>query len=156
MKSNFRTTLIGTFIIFLSACASTPKPKPEDVCTADWIGKRSYAAATQIKKRTKPALESLAIAAKNWAQGKTPNPLQMMSLSSSVKDLTKELETGQGMQDLKNLARTCNDPKIITSALTKMMQESGLSTRMISFVESLSKYQELITTAMERRDYLTQ
>jgi len=48
------------------------------------------------------------------------------------------------MRDLKTLAQTCNDPKIVTSAMTQMMRENGLSQGMIDFVERLPQYKDLI------------
>lgn len=127
--------------VMMTSCATTPDPAK--VCTADWISVRSTKAVDRIERKAKPALRNLSKAAESWASGKTPGPFQMMALSSSVKSLTKELETGRGMRDLKTLAKTCNDPGLIKSAMTNVMRDNGLSEQMISFVEDLPIYERL-------------
>lgn len=129
-------------LLLLTACASTPDPAK--VCTADWIGQRSDKAISNIEKKAKPALSKLSKAAASWAIGKKPGPLQLWSLQGSVKSLTKELESGSGLRDLKTLANTCNDPKIVTSAMTNLMKSNGLSQGMINFVEKLPLYRDII------------
>jgi len=97
-----------------------------------------------IERKAKPALRKLGKAAESWAAGKKPGPLQLWSLQGSVNSLTKELQSGRGMRDLKTLAKTCNDPKIVTSAMTNMMRDNGLSQGMIDFVERLPQYRDII------------
>jgi len=142
MPRLYLITAVTASILALSACATTANP--EKVCTADWIGKRSDKAMNNIERKAKPALRKLGKAAESWAAGKKPGPLQLWSLQGSVNSLTRELETGRGMRDLKTLAQTCNDPKIVTSAMTQMMRENGLSQGMIDFVERLPQYKDLI------------
>lgn len=129
--------------LMLSACATTPDPAK--VCTADWISARSDKAISRIESKAKPALRNLSKAAESWAQGEQPGPFQLMALNSSVKSLTRELEKGQGMRDLKTVARTCNDPDIIKTAMSNVMRDNGLSQQMINFVEGLPLYRSLTT-----------
>lgn len=131
-------------ILGLSACATTPDPAK--VCTAEWISKRSDKAMTSIERKAKPALSKLSKAAKKWSKGEKPNGFQLMSLNSSVKNLTRELENGRGMKDLKTLGRTCNDPQIVSRAMTNLMRDNGLSEQMINFVEALPRFKEIIET----------
>lgn len=149
MKRLLTACLATLAIAGLSACATTANP--EKVCTADWIGKRSDKAMSNIQRKAKPALSKLGKAAESWAKGKKPNAIQLWSLQGSISSLTRELESGRGMRDLKTLASTCNDPKIVTGAMTNMMRDNGLSQQMIDFVERLPKYKELIETASVRR-----
>lgn len=150
MKSILTTAIIITAFLGLSACASTPKP--EEVCTSNWVNKRSANAVSRIEKRAKPALQNLSKAAMDWAQGKNMGPFQMLKLNSSVNKLTKELRNGQGLKDLKTMASTCNDPKIVTGSLTKLMEDAGLTGQMVGFIEGLQKYQDLIQIAPQAPD----
>lgn len=134
--------IIAATTLTLSACATTANP--EKVCTAEWIGKRTDKAMNNIERKAKPTLRKLSKTAESYAEGNTPNPFQLMSLNASIKSLTRELETGSGMRDLKTLSKTCNDPKIVTGALTNMMRDNGVSEGMINFVESLPIYRDLI------------
>lgn len=131
-------SLMGALI---SGCATAPDPAK--VCTSDWIGARSDKAVSRIESKAKPALRNLSKAAESWAKGKQPGPFQLLALRSSVNSLTKELQTGQGMRDLKTLANTCNDPDIIKTAMTNVMRKNGLSEKMINFVQGLPMYKEL-------------
>ena len=142
MARLFIIAAISASVLALSACATTANP--EKVCTADWIDKRSSKAMGNIERKAKPALRKLGKAAESWAAGKKPGPLQLWSLQGSVNSLTKELQSGRGMRDLKTLAKTCNDPKIVTSAMTNMMRDNGLSQGMIDFVERLPQYRDII------------
>jgi len=144
MFRSFALTLAGFATLGLSACSTTPNP--EKVCTAEWISKRSDKAMTSIERKAKPALNKLSKAAQKWARGEKPNGFQLMSLNSSVKSLTNELENGRGMKDLKMLGRTCNDPQIVSKAMTNLMRDNGLSEQMISFVEGLPRFREIIET----------
>lgn len=144
MNKIIAVTTMGLAAVTLASCATT-KPDPAKICTADWISARSVKAVDRIEDRTGPALRNLTKAAKKWAQGKKPGPLQMMALNSSVNKLTKELQNGRGMKDLKTISSTCNDPKIVSQAMTNLMRRNGLPEGMINFVEALPRYKDLIS-----------
>lgn len=132
----------STLVSFLTACASTPDPA--EVCTADWLEPRAERALDRIDKQTRSAIRPLQKAAKSYAKGEQPGLFTMMSLSSSFKSLEKELKAGRGVKDLKILAKTCNDPKIVSDLLLSFMQDKGLPNGMIQFFQSLPMYDELI------------
>jgi len=97
-----------------------------------------------IERSSAGALKSLRKVGETYARGKTPGPLQLLSLSSSMKRLERQVKNGRGIRDLKTLARTCDDPKIITNSLTGFMKEQGLPDNMINFVTQLPVYQSII------------
>ena len=126
----------------ISGCATAPDPAK--VCTSEWIGKRSDKAISRIESKASRSLNSLQKAGKSWAKGKTPNPFQMLILSNSLKGLEKELKNGQGIRDLKILAATCDDPKIISDAMGGFLRKQGLPDNIINFIEGMGLYQDLI------------
>ena len=130
----------------LTACASTPDPA--EVCTAEWIAPRTTAAIDDIRDRTGSTMKSLQKVAERYLEGRQPGPLQLLSLSSSMKKLERELKNGAGMRTLKTVASTCNDPAIITDSLTNVMQLEGLPQNMINFVTSNPLYQSLVNEAI--------
>ena len=142
MKHLLSTTLIIAFSITAIGCATAPDPAK--VCTAEWIGKRADKAVSRIERKAGKSLRSLRKAGESWSKGKTPNPLQMLALSSSMKSLEKELKSGQGIKDLKTLSATCNDPKIISEAMGGFLRKQGLPDNIIRFIEDLDIYQRLI------------
>ncbi|WP_026940770.1 hypothetical protein [Hellea balneolensis] len=134
--------IIALTALSLSACATAPDP--EKVCTSEWISKRSDKAISRIEKKAVRSIKPLKKAGEKWAQGKTPNPIQLFMLSNSLKSLEKELKNGQGIKDLKMLSATCNDPKIISNAMDGFLRKQGLPDNIIKFIEGVGIYQQLI------------
>ena len=140
-----KTLTIGSAII-LSACATTPDPAK--VCTAEWIKPRAERAVDRIADKTKPAIRSLRKVGESWAKGKDPSVFRMMSMQSSVKKLLNELEDGRGINDLRTLANTCDDPKIVTTAMSDFLRDQGLSDKIIGFIEGMGLYERALDSAV--------
>ncbi len=136
------TLVLLAFPFILLACAT--QPDPAKVCTAEWIQPRTERAMNDIERTSSSAMKSLRKVGETYARGKTPGPLQLLRLSSSMKRLEREVKNGRGIRDLKTLARTCNDPSLITNSLTGFMKEQGLPDNMINFVTQLPVYQSII------------
>ncbi len=146
-----KPVLIALSLSVLSACATTYDPK--EVCTSEWIGKSSEKAVAELMDDTQGAVKALRKAAASYVEGKTPGPFQLWSLSNSLKKVENELTDGRGIKDLKILAQTCNDPKIVSDGLTSFVSELGLPPQMTRFVEELPRYKELMARHM--RDITT-
>jgi len=126
----------------LSGCASTPDPAV--VCTSEWISPRADKAIDRIETRLTRTFKNLRGPAKAWANGKTPNPFQLLTLQSSLNKLEKELTEWRGITDLKMLARTCNDPVIVTDSLRGLWQDQGFPDQLIDFVENSGIYERVL------------
>ena len=63
--------------------------------------------------------------------------------------LKNELTNGQGIQDLKTVATTCNDPTIIKDAMRGVMQKQGLTDSFITRVENNPIYQGIVSVISE-------
>lgn len=135
---------------FISGCATAPDPA--EVCTAEWITPRTASAVDDITKSSSSALKALKRVGETYAAGKTPGPLQLLSLSSSMKSLERQVKNGRGIRDLKTLASTCNDPAIVTDTLTGFMRDQGLPDNMINFVTQLPVYQSIIDDVIPEGD----
>ena len=140
---HFGTSLIfACLTLALTGCATAPDPAK--VCTSEWIGERSDKAISRIQSKAGSSLKSLRKAGESWSKGNKPNFIQMALLSRSLKGLENELKNGRGMKDLKTVAATCNDPKIISDAMGSFMRKQGLPDNIINFIEGMGLYQELI------------
>ncbi|MEP6342906.1 MAG: hypothetical protein ABJ275_06275 [Maricaulaceae bacterium] len=126
----------------LSSCATAPDPA--EVCTAEWIKPRTTRAVDDITKSSSSALKSLRKVGETYAAGKTPGPIQLLLFANSMKSLERQVKNGRGIRDLKTLANTCNDPKIVTDTLTGFMRDQGLPDNMIDFVTRTPAYQSII------------
>ncbi len=142
-----RSLLISSTFLLLSACASTPDPAV--VCSAEWIAPRAEKAVTRIEKRAKSSFRTLSKVSKTWAAGKTPGPIQMFSLSRAIRGLEKELTQGQGIKDLKTVAKTCNDPEIISDSMRDLLKRQGVSDRLIGQIEGSPIYEGIISSLSE-------
>lgn len=98
----------------------------------------------RIEKRAKSSIETLRDVSESWAQGKTPGPIQLFSLSRAMKSLENELTNGRGIRDLKTVARTCNDPDIISESMRDLLARQGVSDNLIAQIESTPIYQNLL------------
>ncbi len=145
-----RFILIATLPLLLSACASTPDPA--EICTTEWIAPRAEKAMSELMDDTGSAVKSMRKVADKYSRGKTPGPLQMFALSNSLKSLEKELTRGRGIKDLKTLAKTCDNPQIITDSMTEFVEKLGLPQRMSAFIQALPRYQELLASQLKDLD----
>ncbi len=110
---------------------------------------------SRIEKRGKSSLKSISKASESWRKGDKPGPLTMLRLSNSLKSLEKELTNGQGIKDLRMLAKTCNDPQIVTKSVRTMLRRQGISDRFITFFESLPFYDKIMGDVMDDRGTTT-
>jgi len=152
MTSTFRSFIVlsavsALSLSMLSACASTPDPA--EVCTAEWIGARSDKAIDSIQDRASSSIKAMRKASDSLIKGKTPGVFQQLALLNALNGMKKELTRGQGIKDLKTVAKTCNDPNIVKNAMTSLMQRNGMSDTFIQRVESNPIYQGLISTITE-------
>ena len=142
-----RTLFLIPALTLLSACASTPDPA--EICTAEWITPRATKAVNQIEKSAKSSFKTFADVSKTWASGKQPNLLQSVALFSAMNKMKKELTRGQGIKDLKTVAKTCNDPSIIKTSMHDLLERQGLSDNLIAWIENSPIYESLISTIAE-------
>jgi len=152
MTSKFHTllavsTLAALSATMLGACASTPNPAK--VCTSDWISARADKAIESIEDRSKTSLKALTKASKSLADGKKPGIFQQLALLNALNGMKKELTRGRGIQDLKTVAKTCNDPNIVKNAMRGLMKRQGVSDTFISRVENSPIYQGLVSSITE-------
>lgn len=143
MKKLILTPVIACALaLSLSACSTTPKA--EEVCTSNWIEKRSLKAVDNIYGDTESTVKTLRKIGARYAEGKSPSIFQMFSLAAKVKGLENELLRGSGIKDLKTVARLCDDPKILTDGIDNFMTRLDLPDQMRSFMERLPEFQNLM------------
>jgi len=139
--------MAGVLALSLTACSSTPDP--EEVCTSNWVSKRSAKAVSDIYGETEDTVRVLRKIGNRYMEGKSPNIFQLFSLSNKVKGLEKELLRGQGIKDLKILARTCDDPAIVTDGISSFVDKLELPDKMRGFMESLPEYKNMISRHLQ-------
>jgi len=63
--------------------------------------------------------------------------------------MEKELTRGQGIKDLKTVAKTCNDPTIVSDSMRDLLERQGVSEKLITQIESMPIYESLISSLAE-------
>lgn len=144
---------VAIFGLLASACASTPDPAK--ICTADWITPRADRAVKRIESRAGKSIKALRKAGESWSKGKKPGFLTMMSLQNSLKNLETELTEGKGITDLRTLAKTCDDPQIVTKSVRTLFERQGVPQRLIDFVENSPIYERVLGDVLSEKETKT-
>ena len=144
MKLMLRSVVLLPALLMLSACASTPDPA--EVCTAEWITPRASSAVKKIETSAKSSFKTFSSVSKTWASGKQPGFFQLVSLNNAINKMKKELTGGQGIKDLKTVAKTCNDPNIIKTSMHDLFERQGFSSTLISWIENTPIYENIISS----------
>ena len=118
--------------LLLTACATA---SPAEICSAEWISPRVDRAVAAVESDTSRVIRSLRRAGEAYAEGKTPGPLTLLSLSRSVKGLQRELTNGRGVRDLRTLGQTCNDPGLLRDGLTTWLDRQDLPDGLRTFLD---------------------
>ena len=147
MKILLRSLICLPALALLSACASVPDPA--EVCTAEWITPRATKAVNSIEKSAKSSFKTFRDVSETWASGKQPGFFQLLALNSAMNKMKKELTRGQGITDLKTVAKTCNDPNIIKTSMHDLLERQGLSDNLIAWVENSPIYSSIIASIAE-------
>ena len=138
-----RKVLISFAIaITFSACA-TP-PDPAKVCTSEWIAPRMDQAIDALERDAGSAVKNLSKVATIYLSGKKPGPIALLRANNSLNTLKNQLENGRGTRDLKTLASTCNDPKLLTDAFSSFMDRQEIDPSIINWIEAHPIYQRII------------
>ncbi|MGB3457201.1 MAG: hypothetical protein WBG08_07290 [Litorimonas sp.] len=134
----------------LAACASTPDPA--EICTVEWIAPRADRAVERIETRLDRTFEELAAASESWLAGRSPGPIQLYKLSNAAKALERELTDGRGIQDLRTLASTCNDPDLIRSELLAILDRQNIPDGVVRFLDGTGLLDRILRTAEGARE----
>jgi hypothetical protein len=130
---------------FLSGCATVPTA--EEICTPAWITPRVDRAVDRIETRLDKTLDALTDAGDSWLRGRSPGPIQLLRLSNAAKELEREIEDGQGINDLRLIARTCNNPDLIETQIYALLDRQGVSSQMTNFLEETGMMRRIIEVA---------
>ena len=138
---------LSTFLAsaMLTACASTPDPAV--VCTSEWIAPRADKALDRIERKSARALKNIRKAGAAYVSGDTPGPLTLLSLRRSFDDLEDELRNGPGVRDLRTLARTCDDPELISNKIGELLERQNVPDSVMAFLERTTILDRLIEMA---------
>lgn len=136
----------------LGACATTPDPAK--VCTADWIKPRAAKAVKEVKRDTGRTIKSLKKNADKISNGSPLAAYRAASMLTSVQKLAEKLQKGRGIRDLKILAATCDDPKIMRDGLVGYMEDMEAPKMLMDLVRDFDfdKMTEQAKAAMEAAD----
>ncbi|WP_017931887.1 hypothetical protein [Robiginitomaculum antarcticum] len=130
--------LMGVAAMMLPACATVPDPAK--VCTAQWIAPRVDRAVTEIKRETGSVLRTITRSAKSMEDGKISawNTYRMISAGEKYID---RLKNSRGLNDLRILSETCDDPHIIRKGFADYLQSLDAPPMLIDMVRDTDYFQ---------------
>lgn len=142
--NSFCLIYLSASTLLFTACASTPDPAK--ICTAEWITPRVNRHMQDFEKDTRKIFANLEKTAHSYSKNGKVGPLQMFSMMNSLNALAKKVEHGRAMKDMRTLANTCDDPKLIKTAMTNFLRRKGLDEKFIQFLNNLEQYRKLLET----------
>lgn len=139
-------TLLAVILLFPMACAN--QPRPEEICTANWIKPRVDAALTDFRANTGDIMQSLSETADDVAgSGGSLGIMDKMSVLLSLTKLVGNFQGGQTLKDLNTLGRTCNDPELAVNALKGVLTEYKVPEPFMDLLENLDAFKAMAEEA---------
>ena len=148
---NGRRTLLAIAFSALALAGCSTTPDPAKICTAEWIEPRAERALDRLESRTAKAFRNIRRAASAYVAGDEPGTLTLLSLRGSLRDLEREIKDGQGVRDLRLLARTCDDPDFIAEKMTEFLDRQNLPDGVVRFMDEFGIVDRIVEWA-EARD----
>lgn len=141
MKLN-KSLVVAGLLLTTSACAT--QPKPEEICTAEWIKPRVDAAMQEFRANADDLLSQLKSSAENTT-GKDGASAMLGSVDVLVNlvKLVTSFQGGQTFEDLNTLSKTCNDPDLVIHSFTSLLKEYDMPDSFISLLEQLNEFKAI-------------
>lgn len=141
-----KTMLLALALILMSACAA--QPRPEEICTAEWIKPRVDTALTGFRENTGEIMESLGdVGSIVVGSGGVLGMLDKVRVMLKLTKLVSNFEGGQTFKDLNTLGRTCNDPELAVNALKGVLTEYKVPEPIMDLLENLDEFKALAEEA---------
>ncbi len=128
--------------LLLAGCASTPRP--EEVCSANWIKPRTDAALSEFRTSTSDIWDRLENTGKKAAENGKLSILERASVLFSLTRLVSSFQNSQALDDLQTLSKTCNDPQLVRTALSDTLTEYNVPQQYIDLLNELDAFTTLL------------
>ena len=146
IRTHFISSALIAGALILGGCATTPDPAK--VCTTEWIQPRAQKAVAEVQRETGRTLKSLKKTAEKISDGGALSTFRAAGLLSSVQKLVKSLQDGRGGRDLKTLAATCGNPKILRDGIVGYMEQMEAPKMLMDMVRQLD-FEQMTKRAQE-------
>lgn len=133
---------LASSLLVTAACAS--QPKPEEICTAEWIKPRVDAALDDFRGESGSVLAELRSAGEKASKDESAGLMGTVEVMMNLVKLASSFQSGQTFEDLNTLAKTCNDPDLVVSSFTGLMKEYDMPDSFISLLEQLGEFKTLL------------
>lgn len=139
----------GLFALIVGGMAGGCATTPEQVCSANWIKPRADAALADFKSVTSDAWVRLQRSGEVAAQR---GELGLAEQARVLLDLGRVLgsfKDSRARSDLRRLAKTCNEPSLVSNALITTFEDYGVPQSYISLMRELDEFVELFSQERE-------
>ncbi|MFK7731328.1 MAG: hypothetical protein AB8B48_06870 [Pseudomonadales bacterium] len=146
MRLNKSLLLVG-LLLTTSACAT--QPKPEEICTAEWIKPRVDSAMQEFRGNADGILSQLKAAGENTTgEDGAAAMLGSVDVLVNLVKLISTFQGGQTFEDLNTLSKTCNDPDLLIESFTGLLKEYDMPDSFISLLEQLNEFKAIAEDAV--------
>lgn len=145
MKLN-KSLLLASALVATSACAT--QPKPEEICTAEWMKPRVDSAMQEFRGSADDILAQLKSSAENTTGEEGASAmLGSVDVLVNLVKLVSSFQGGQTFEDLNTLSKTCNDPDLLIRSFTGLLKEYDMPDSFISLLEQLNEFKAIAEDA---------
>lgn len=138
--------LVACLLLTTSACAT--QPKPEEICTAEWIKPRVDTAMQEFRSNADDILAQLKSSAENTSREDSASTmLGSVDVLVNLVKLVSSFQGGQTFEDLNTLSKTCNDPDLVIQSFTGLLKEYDMPDSFISLLEQLNEFKAIAEDA---------
>ncbi len=137
-----KTTLFVLILtgLLMTGCA---KPTPAEICSPEWIQPRVDKAMHAFDKNTRKSLRTLQKAGDTVKAGNAIGPLRMLSVLISLQSTLDQFVDGQALKDIRTIAKTCNDPELVTRSFRSFLKKKGVPGIVTDLLEDLQQFSTL-------------
>lgn len=146
MLNMIHTRLLATLMVgtLIAGCASTPRP--EEICTGEWIKSRSEAAIGEFKNSTDSTWKRLQKTGQRAAENGKLGLIERASVLLSLTKLVNAFQNSDALSDLQTLGETCNDPELVRNTMVETLREYNVPEPYIDLLSELDDFRQLMGT----------
>ncbi len=125
--------ILGLVVLLASGCAT--QAKPEEVCSSEWISKRTSAAMSEFERDVRPMMRTLRKSGSALQSGNFRG-IQTARLLNAATKMLDRMEKSQALKDVRLVGQTCNDPDLLITTFSQFMEDQGVPQQAIDMLKN--------------------
>jgi len=139
-----RNFLLGLSLLAALTAGCASQPRPEEVCSANWIKPRTDAAIGEFKSATEDTWSQLRRSGEKAIDKGRLGLIEKARVLLTLTSLVSSFENSKTLKDLRTLEQTCNEPGLVKNALIGTLEEYNVPPAYIELLEELEGFMNLV------------